>query len=85
MSVAEINEFYDIFIIDPNSGNIVYSVFKEVDFATSLENWALLKQQLSYSIPRVETSNRPERQRFLLITASIYLPITPQLALSVNL
>lgn len=28
--------FYDIFLID-NSGNVVYSVFKELDFATNLE------------------------------------------------
>ena len=33
-----LNEFgyYDIFIVDIESGNIVYSVFKELDFATSL-------------------------------------------------
>ena len=29
--------FYDIFIVDPESGHIVYSVFKELDFATSLK------------------------------------------------
>jgi methyl-accepting chemotaxis protein len=28
--------YYDIFLVDPHSGEIVYSVFKEVDFATSL-------------------------------------------------
>lgn len=28
--------YYDIFLIDPNSGRIVYSVFKELDFGTSL-------------------------------------------------
>jgi len=28
--------FYDIFLIDESSGDIVYSVFKELDFATSL-------------------------------------------------
>ncbi len=28
--------YYDIFIVEPNQGNIVYSVFKELDFATSL-------------------------------------------------
>ncbi|MGJ8680271.1 methyl-accepting chemotaxis protein [Paraglaciecola sp.] len=28
--------YYDIFIVEPNSGEIVYSVFKELDFATSL-------------------------------------------------
>lgn len=28
--------YYDIFIVEPNDGKIVYSVFKELDFATSL-------------------------------------------------
>lgn len=28
--------YYDIFLVDPDSGKIVYSVFKEIDFATSL-------------------------------------------------
>lgn len=30
-------EYYDIFLVEPVNGNIVYSVFKEVDFATSLK------------------------------------------------
>ena len=29
--------YYDIFLVDPKTGNIVYSVFKEIDYATSLE------------------------------------------------
>jgi methyl-accepting chemotaxis protein len=28
--------FYDLFLVDHNTGNIVYSVFKELDYATSL-------------------------------------------------
>jgi methyl-accepting chemotaxis protein len=28
--------YYDIFLVEPKSGHIVYSVFKEVDYATSL-------------------------------------------------
>ncbi|MDH5738181.1 MAG: methyl-accepting chemotaxis protein, partial [Gammaproteobacteria bacterium] len=28
--------YYDIFIVDPKSGDVVYSVYKELDFATSL-------------------------------------------------
>ena len=28
--------YYDIFLVDDETGNIVYSVFKEIDFATSL-------------------------------------------------
>ncbi len=30
--------YYDIFLADPDDGTIVYSVFKELDFATSLKN-----------------------------------------------
>jgi len=30
--------FYDIFLVDPETGDIVYSVFKELDFTTSLKN-----------------------------------------------
>jgi len=29
--------FYDIFLVDAGTGNIVYSVFKEIDYATSLK------------------------------------------------
>ncbi|NVJ62455.1 MAG: methyl-accepting chemotaxis protein [Gammaproteobacteria bacterium] len=29
--------YYDIFIIDPDSGHVVYSVFKEIDYATDLK------------------------------------------------
>lgn len=32
--------YYDIFIVDPDSGDIVYSVFKELDYTTSLKNGA---------------------------------------------
>ncbi|MDH3353747.1 MAG: methyl-accepting chemotaxis protein [Chromatiales bacterium] len=30
-------EYYDIFIADPESGDVVYSVFKELDYTTSLK------------------------------------------------
>lgn len=30
--------FYDIFLVDPQSGDIVYSVFKELDYSTSLSS-----------------------------------------------
>jgi len=29
--------YYDIFIVEPDNGHIIYSVFKELDFATSLK------------------------------------------------
>jgi len=30
--------FYDVFLVEPTTGHIVYSVFKELDFATSLND-----------------------------------------------
>jgi len=30
--------YYDIFIVEPDSGHIIYSVFKELDYATSLNS-----------------------------------------------
>ncbi|WP_420591340.1 methyl-accepting chemotaxis protein [Bacterioplanoides sp.] len=30
--------YYDIFLIEPENGHVIYSVFKEVDFATSLKS-----------------------------------------------
>ncbi|ODS30074.1 MAG: Methyl-accepting chemotaxis protein [Candidatus Scalindua rubra] len=30
--------YYDIFLVDPDSGDIVYTVFKELDFTTSLKD-----------------------------------------------
>jgi methyl-accepting chemotaxis protein len=32
----ELFGYYDIFLVDPESGDIVYSVFKELDYSTSL-------------------------------------------------
>ncbi|MBE9528217.1 MAG: methyl-accepting chemotaxis protein [Proteobacteria bacterium] len=32
--------FYDVFLVDAKSGDVVYSVFKEVDYATNLRNGA---------------------------------------------
>lgn len=37
-AVLETYDFYDIFLIEPASGHIVYSVYKETDFATSLDD-----------------------------------------------
>lgn len=36
--ILEQSGYYDIFLVEPKSGEIVYSVFKELDFATSLIN-----------------------------------------------
>ena len=44
---AEKFDFYDVFIVDNMSGNVVYSVYKEADFATSLTNGPFSKSNLA--------------------------------------
>ena len=39
-------DLYDIFLIDARNGNIVYTVFKELDFATSLNTGPFAKTRL---------------------------------------
>jgi methyl-accepting chemotaxis protein len=39
-------DLYDIFLIDARNGNIVYTVFKELDFATSLNSGPFAKTRL---------------------------------------
>ncbi|HEU5135292.1 MAG TPA: hypothetical protein VFU13_09130, partial [Steroidobacteraceae bacterium] len=38
---------YDVFLIEPRNGTIVYSVLKELDFATSLVNGPYIKTRLA--------------------------------------
>ena len=45
--------FYDLFFIDPIKNNIVYSVFKELDFATSLHNGPYSETKLANIVRRV--------------------------------
>lgn len=54
--------YYDIFLVDIDSGNIIYSVFKELDFATSLidgpyadTNFAQVFKKASSKLKKGET------------------------------
>lgn len=62
--MTNINEFYDIFIIDPTNGNIVYSVYKEVDFATSLQTGPYAKSNLASLFQQLKNSNDPQAIAF---------------------
>ena len=64
--------FYDIFIVEPDSGHIIYSVFKELDFATSLLTGPYSKSGLAEAFNqgmRLENANDT-----VLIDFSPYLP-----------
>ncbi|WP_445776210.1 methyl-accepting chemotaxis protein [Shewanella sp.] len=39
--------FYDVFLVEPQNGNIVYSVFKEIDYATSLLHGPFAKSAIA--------------------------------------
>jgi len=49
--------YYDIFLVDSKTGSIVYSVFKEVDFATSLKFGPYSKIELSGLFQRASSSS----------------------------
>ncbi|NIB38207.1 HAMP domain-containing protein [Pseudomaricurvus alkylphenolicus] len=63
--------YYDIFIVEPHSGNIVYSVFKEVDYATSLISGSFANSTLGEAFRR---ANRADRDSVVLTDFSPYTP-----------
>ncbi len=50
-------EYYDIFLVDSKSGNIVYSVYKELDFATSLIDGPFAKTGIGTVFREVNKAN----------------------------
>ncbi|ESP92282.1 methyl-accepting chemotaxis protein [Pseudoalteromonas luteoviolacea] len=68
--LTEVYQLYDIFIVDNYSGNIVYSVFKEVDFATSLKTGPYANS----SIADVFTRALIEQDQMLFADYEPYLP-----------
>ncbi len=67
---AYINEFkiYDMMLIDPKTGYIIYSMFKEVDFATSLVDGPFKNSSLSVifneakTLPKGQVSMGPTKK-----------------------
>ncbi len=51
--------YYDIFLVDGQSGRIVYSVFKEVDFGTSLRSGPYRDTNLAAAFSRAAQSPAP--------------------------
>lgn len=50
--------YYDIFLVDPDSGAIVYSVFKELDYATSLTTGPYAKTNFARAFSMARDSNQ---------------------------
>ncbi len=56
--------YYDIFFVDNESGKIVYSVFKEVDFGTSLKDGAFAATNIGECYRAANNSNDPNSIHF---------------------
>ncbi|OMH31804.1 methyl-accepting chemotaxis protein [Motiliproteus sp. MSK22-1] len=56
--------YYDIFLVDHESGDIVYSVFKELDYATSLIDGPYAKTNFADVFRQAAASNEPNKVFF---------------------
>jgi len=52
--------YYDVFLVDSDTGRVVYSVFKELDYATSLINGPYSNSGLAKAFQRANNSNQQE-------------------------
>ena len=64
--------YYDIFIVDAETGIIVYSVFKEIDFATSLKNGPWSKTNLADVFKMAMSSS--DTDKAILVDYKKYMP-----------
>jgi methyl-accepting chemotaxis protein len=63
---------YDLFLVDAESGDIVYSVFKETDFATSLRTGAFASSSIGSAF--TEAVNRGRKDTVAFADFRPYLP-----------
>ncbi|MCA9000495.1 MAG: methyl-accepting chemotaxis protein [Planctomycetes bacterium] len=57
--------YYDIFLCDPDTGDVIYSVFKEVDFATNLNSGSFAKTNLAEAYRRANDAQDGEAFAFV--------------------
>ena len=74
----KLNEFYDIFLIDTETDTIVYTVFKELDFGTSLTKGIAAGTKLAEAYAKVKQA--PNRDAIYLSDFAPYLPSYDDLA-----
>jgi methyl-accepting chemotaxis protein len=56
--------YYDIFLVHPDTGDIVYSVFKELDFSTSLKDGPYAKTNFAEVFRKANASSTPDTVMF---------------------
>ncbi|MGI9407477.1 MAG: adenylate/guanylate cyclase domain-containing protein, partial [Hyphomicrobiaceae bacterium] len=71
-AVAKKHKFYDVFLIDGTSDKITYSVFKEVDFGTSLSNGPFSQSNLARLYRRIKAA--PKAGQVEMIDYEPYAP-----------
>jgi len=64
--------YYDIFLIDVETGNIVYSVFKELDFATSLKTGPYANTNFAEAFRQAAAADSPDQA--VLVDYARYTP-----------
>ncbi len=64
--------YYDIFLVDPDTGDIVYSVFKELDFSTSLINGPYAQTNFGEAFRRANAE--ANRDAVVLVDYANYTP-----------
>lgn len=64
--------YYDIFLVEPDTGKIIYSVFKELDYGTSLVNGPY--SQTSFGEAFRKANLLEERDSYVLVDYARYTP-----------
>ena len=64
--------YYDIFLVDSDTGHIVYSVFKELDFGTSLTDGPYAKTNFGEAFRRANSAGN--RDSVILVDYAKYAP-----------
>ena len=68
--------YYDIFLVDIDSGDIVYSVFKEVDYATSLKDGPYAATNLGRAFSEAAKSNWKDSVIFVALLGDLICGFT---------
>ncbi len=68
----KLSEFYDIFLIDTETDTVIYTVFKELDFGTSLAKGIASGTKLAEAYQKVKQA--PSRDSVFLTDFAAYLP-----------
>lgn len=71
-SLVELYHFYDIFIVDNESGDVIYTVFKEIDFATSLRDGPFAQSPLAAAFNKAKTLS--SQSEFAFVDYERYTP-----------